>query len=128
MSVKRFTLAEANSVLNIIRPVVAEIQSIRERILARQPELWLAMERAGGNGGSAELSRLAHEFDRLDSLAHEIVDTGAEIKDLGIGLIDFRALRDDQEVYLCWKYGEEDIRYWHEIGAGVAGRRPIELF
>jgi hypothetical protein len=41
------------------------------------------------------------------------------------GLVDFPHLKEGREVYLCWKHGEEDIRYWHEIDAGFAGRKRI---
>jgi hypothetical protein len=51
---------------------------------------------------------------------------GVEIKDLTTGLIDFRGLRDGHEVYLCWQYGEADIRFWHEIESGFAGRQLID--
>ena len=59
---------------------------------------------------------------------HRIQDTGALIKDINIGLLDFPALRDGREVYLCWQYGEGDIAYWHEIDAGYEGRQPIDSF
>jgi len=42
--------------------------------------------------------------------------------------LDFSALKNGREVYLCWQYGEDDIQYWHEVEAGFAGRQPIELF
>jgi len=45
---------------------------------------------------------------------------------LTIGLIDFVGLRDGREVYLCWKYGEDSIQFWHEIEAGFQGRRLID--
>jgi len=48
------------------------------------------------------------------------------VKDLTIGLIDFVALHDGREVYLCWQYGEESIQFWHEIEAGFAGRQPLD--
>ena len=128
MAIRHFTLDEANEALAIIRPLIAEIQAIRSSVLGRAPEIWPAMERAAGNGGSAELSKLAAEFQRLDDLVHAILETGAEIKDLGAGLIDFRALRQDREVFLCWKYGEDAIRFWHEPEAGFPGRQPIEQF
>jgi hypothetical protein len=51
---------------------------------------------------------------------------GIKVKDLQVGLVDFPAWRDDHEVYLCWKYGEDDIQFWHEIEAGFAGRQPID--
>ena len=68
------------------------------------------------------------EFQRLDDLVHRILATGAEIKDLNSGLLDFRALRGGREVYLCWKHGESAIEFWHELDTGFAGRRPIEEF
>ena len=123
-----FTLAQANAAIGVIRPLLKEIHELRAGILESRPELWQAMERAAGNGGSAELTRLASEFERLDQLVHRILETGVEIKDLSAGLLDFRALRHDREVYLCWKMGEEAVLYWHEIESGFAGRQPIESF
>lgn len=125
---KYFSLEQANAAIQAIRPLLAEIHEIRSRILANRPELWQAMERAAGNGGSAELTRMASEFERLDQLVHQILDTGAEIKDLSSGLLDFRALRNDREVYLCWKMDEPEVLYWHDLEAGFGGRQHIETF
>jgi hypothetical protein len=50
---------------------------------------------------------------------------GVEIKDLGTGLVDFRTERDGMVVYLCWRLGEDPIRYWHELDTGFAGRKPL---
>ena len=123
-----FTLQEANQALTVIRPLVDEIQAIRQEILARQPEVWPVVERSAGNGGSQAASELIKEFERLDVLVHQIQATGALLKDINIGLLDFPALKDGREVYLCWKYGEGDIAFWHEIEEGYAGRQPIESF
>jgi hypothetical protein len=71
---------------------------------------------------------MVKDFERLDTLIHEILETGVQIKDINIGLLDFPTLRDGHEVYLCWKYGEGDIAFWHEVDAGFAGRQPIESF
>ena len=51
-----FTLQEANSALTIIRPLMDEIQAIRQEILARQPDVWPVVERSAGNGGSQAAS------------------------------------------------------------------------
>jgi len=123
-----FTLQEANTALETIRPLMEEIQPIRNNINAHQPEAWPAIEKSAGNGGNPTLSKLVEDFDRLDKLLHRILDTGAQVKDINIGLLDFSALRNGQEVYLCWKYGEDQIAFWHEIDAGFAGRQPIEEF
>jgi len=123
-----FTLQEANEALNSIRAWMEEIQTIRREILAHQPEIWSVMEKSAGNGGNPTLSRMVKTFDRLDALIHNIQDTGALIKDINTGLLDFPALKNDHEVYLCWKYGEEDIAFWHEIEDGYAGRQSIDNF
>lgn len=123
-----FTLKEAHQSLNIIRPLMDEVQAIREKILDSQPEAWPAIEKSAGNGGNKALSRMVDDFEKLDKLIHQILDTGVQIKDINIGLLDFSAMRDGHEVYLCWKYGEDDIAFWHEVDAGYAGRQPIETF
>jgi hypothetical protein len=123
-----FGLEEANAVVRMIRPLLAEVMQIRQLILDRQADAWPAVEQAAGNGGNRAASELVQEFARLDQLVREIQATGAIIKDINVGLVDFPALRQGREVYLCWKYGEEQINFWHEIDAGFSGRRPVDEF
>ncbi len=125
---RHFTLLVANEALNLIRPLMDEVQAIRQKIMSTQPEAWSAIEKSVGNGGSRALSQMVVDFEKLDALVHQILDTGVLIKDVNIGLLDFPALKDGREVYLCWQYGEGDIAYWHEIEAGYAGRQPISTF
>lgn len=125
---KFFTLQEANESLKTIRPLMEEVQAIRRRILEKQPQAWTAIERSLGNGGNRTLSRMIHDFEKLDALIHAILDTGVQIKDINYGLLDFSAWREGREVYLCWQYGEDDIAFWHEVDAGYAGRQPIKSF
>lgn len=123
-----FTLSEANQALVTIRPLMDAVQAIRQKIITTQPDAWGAIEKSVGNGGSRVLSKMVQDFERLDGLVHQIMDTGVLIKDVNTGLLDFPALRNGQEVYLCWQYGEEDIAFWHEVDAGFAGRQPISTF
>lgn len=121
-----FTVEQANAALLLIRPLMNEIQDIRDEVLRTQPEVWPVIQKAAGNGGSRAASLLAHNFERLDKLVHQILDMGAIVKDINTGLLDFPSLRDDREVYLCWQHGEERIAYWHEIDSGFAGREPLD--
>ena len=123
-----FTLPEANQALTIIRPLMDEVQQIRQKILEKQPEAWPAIEKSAGNGGNRALSNMVQDFEKFDALIHRLQDTDVLIKDINIGLLDFPALKDEREVYLCWQYGEDDIAFWHEVEAGFAGRQPIESF
>jgi len=123
-----FTLPEANEALISIRPWMDEVQTIRSEILVHQPEIWSVMEKSAGNGGNPTLSRMVKTFDRVDALIHNIQDTGVIIKDINTGLLDFPAIKDEREVYLCWKHGEGDIAFWHEIEDGFVGRQSIDYF
>jgi hypothetical protein len=123
-----FTLQEANETLDFIRPLMDQVQQIRRKVLENQPEAWPAILKSAGNGGNRALSNLVQDFEKFDALIHRIQSTGVLIKDINQGLLDFPALKDGREVYLCWQDGEGEIAFWHEIEAGFAGRQPIESF
>ena len=123
-----FTFQEANQTLDVIRPLMDELQEIRQGILAKQPEAWPAIEKSVGNGGNRALSNMIQDFERLDELVHRIQSMDVLIKDINLGLLDFPAVKDGREVYLCWQFGEGEIAFWHEIAAGFAGRQPIDSF
>ena len=53
--------------------------------------------------------------------------TGVVVKSLEQGLLDFPSKRFDEEVWLCWKHGETEIKFWHEKDSGFMGRKPIEV-
>jgi len=120
-----FSPEEANSMLDVIRPTVEEIMRIHQRVVERQPEAWPAIERAAGNGGNRAASALVPEFEKLRSLMQVLKEQGVIVKDMSVGLLDFPSLRDGREVYLCWKYGEDRVAFWHDVDAGFAGRQPL---
>lgn len=49
------------------------------------------------------------------------------VKSIEQGLLDFPSKRFDEEVWLCWKYGETEIKFWHEKDSGFMGRKPVEI-
>ena len=61
----------------------------------------------------------------IDRLLAQIHEYGCEVKDLNVGLLDFLAEMDGREVYLCWRFGEEEIAYYHDLHTGFGGRRRI---
>jgi hypothetical protein len=128
MSQRYFTLQEANETLDLIRPLMDQVQAIRQKILKNQPEAWPAIQKSAGNGGNRALSNMVQDFEKFDELIHRIQATDVLIKDINLGLLDFPALKDGREVYLCWQYGEGEIAFWHEIEAGYAGRQSIDNF
>lgn len=124
-----FDLGEAERMLPLVRVIVkgmlddyAERESIVERLEALPPEV-------RGSDEEPALS-LRGEIDalteKLVEAARELSELGVEFKGIELGLVDFPARRDGELMYLCWKYGEERIRYWHPLETGYAGRRPID--
>ncbi len=71
----------------------------------------------------AELQKTATQ---INEMAERINGMGCELKDVNMGLIDFRTMMDGREVYLCWKLGEEHVAYWHDLETGFASRQPLE--
>ena len=57
----------------------------------------------------------------------DLENTGVSLKGLDEGLLDFPAKRFDKEIWLCWKEGETEIKFWHEKDTGFMGRKPISV-
>ena len=120
-----FNIEEASLAISIIRPLIAQILEIRQNILDKQPEVWPVVSKTAGNGGSKAASLIVQDFARLDELVHQVQSTGAILKDINLGLVDFLSINHGREIFLCWQYGEQDLAFWHEIEAGYNGRQPL---
>ena len=125
MATRYYTVEEANALLPMLRPLVAAMLAARQRIVDAQPQLWPVLEKAAGNGGSREASAVLPDFEIVQSSAKQIGELGLELKDINTGLLDFLATRDGRDVYLCWRFDEPSVAFWHDIEAGFAGRQPL---
>jgi hypothetical protein len=76
-------------------------------------------------GGSYPGREVAAALVELSRAFNELEAVDVVVRDVDRGLIDFPALRDGEEIYLCWLLDEEEIAYWHEPDAGFAGRQPL---
>ena len=131
---KLFTLTEAERTRRELEPVLIEAIEVRRKIAPLDEELGALAARIQWLGGMQvpyeETARVRVDRDRLaDSLQsaiEKISAAGCVVKDLDIGLIDFPALINNEEVYLCWRLGEERIRYWHRQEEGFTARKLIE--
>jgi hypothetical protein len=129
---RHFTVEEANAALEQVRPL-AESMVAHRRKLAAAGARWneLAGKIAGNGGGldRGELAGLQETIEReqgeVARCVRAIQSHGAEVKDFDTGLLDFPALREGEEVLLCWQLGEERIEFWHGRDDGFAGRQPL---
>src|SRR5499427_3463146 len=129
-----FTLTEAERTRRELEPFLVEAMDCRKKLSGLDNDLSAVAARIIKKGGVIvpyeSLARLRRDHTRLaetlKSSLDKILETGCVIKDLDIGLLDFPSIINDEEVYLCWKLGEDRIRYYHRQDEGFAGRKPID--
>ena len=134
MAERYFTVEEANDALATVRPLAEEIVARRRALREAQEHRAELSRRIASNGAALDARRVAtlqaevnREAKALARCIAQIQELGVLVKDLDRGLIDFPALRGDEEVLLCWQVGEEQVGYWHGLEEGFAGRRPLPL-
>jgi hypothetical protein len=127
-----FTLEEANAALTELRPIVERMVQHRRDLTAAQTRQVELVTRIAGNGGDmvpSDLHDLAEtiqrEADAISDCAEQINQVGAQVKSLEEGLLDFPAKRGEEDVLLCWKLGEDEIRFWHGTDEGFSARKRL---
>lgn len=117
-----FTVEEANRALGYVSRVVEDLAPCYLRVLAYRHRL----EKPAPDDNREQLdAEYDQEMDRLSDLVDELQQVGVEIKDLERCLIDFPAIHEGREIYLCWHRGEKSVTHWHELDAGFAMRQPV---
>lgn len=132
MPPRRFTLEEARSLLARLAPLLWEMREKKQEHDALRAQLDEAQRtvRSNGHGMETQISSTQRAIQeaatRVNEIAERINQLGCELKDVDQGLVDFRHLREDgREVYLCWKLGEVDIEWWHELTTGFGSRQRL---
>lgn len=121
---RHWTLEQANEALPLVGATVRRLRDARRRLadLGQDTDFAVLAETTGGAWPGAERARESVEvaigFEQLETL--EIV-----VRDLERGLVDFPALIEGEEVYLCWLLDEPSVGHWHAVESGFAGRRPF---
>ena len=122
---RHYTLEEANAALPKVRELIEALRSASERLGDREAREALS-EASPGNGGGDAGKTVSEGFVAMREAMLELRGLEVVLRDLQRGLVDFPALRDGHEVYLCWEEGEDEIGWWHEPEAGFGGRRPLD--
>jgi hypothetical protein len=131
---KLFSLREAERLRLQLEPTLIEAIESRRKLGDLEEKLGQLAERIQRSGGLMvryeDAAKLRIERNRVEETIREALErihsTGCIVKDLEVGLLDFPARIDGEEVYLCWKLGEDRIRFYHRQDVGFAGRKPID--
>ena len=129
-----FTLTEAERARKEIEPFLVEAMDCRKKLAGLETDLSAVSARIMMMGGvvvpyeKLATLRVEHQqlAESLKTALNRILETGCLIKDLEVGLLDFPALINNEEVYLCWRLGEDRIRFYHRQDEGFAGRKPLD--
>ena len=130
-----YSVASANKALPLVRVIVDDIVQLFRDVRDREERL-NALRR--GLAGKAQRddpydeeveqvrADLEKDVEKLQGFVDELQELGVEFKDPDIGLVDFPAMIDGREVYLCWKLGESAVDFWHTHESGYQGRQRLD--
>lgn len=118
-----FTVERANRALAFVEPVVRDIVAHYHKLMR------LRAQRQDQPGDSAAGDLQAQVDECVKALNHyyrELLEVGCVLKDWHTGLVDFPAVLEGRNIWLCWRLGEPAVSHWHELQAGAAGRQEID--
>ncbi|PYN20272.1 MAG: DUF2203 domain-containing protein [Candidatus Rokuibacteriota bacterium] len=133
MAERYFTAGDVEALIPRLTGIMERVMAAHTDAGAARDRLQAEQQRIAGAGGavldrrawSAEKERIERLTSEIQRGLDEILKLGGVAKDLGLGLVDFPHLRRGEEVNLCWKYGEREIRHWHGLDEGYTGRKPL---
>jgi hypothetical protein len=121
---RHYTVEQANAALDFVAERIARLRAARVQLSDEEARAAL-QEAAPANGGGAPGRVVSEAFLELQRALADLQELEVVLRDLERGLVDFPALRDGREIYLCWEEGEEEIAFWHDRESGYGGREPI---
>jgi hypothetical protein len=135
-SARLFSLTEAERTRLEVEPILLEALEARRRMNELDDDLSSLSARIQQSGGLlVSYDRVAKVRVERENVVHAIQEaldrihsTGCVVKDLDSGLLDFPARLNNEDIYYCWRVGEDRIRYYHRQDEGFSGRKPLDPF
>ena len=124
-----YDISAANDRVGELRPLLTALRDDRDAIATAQTRL-AELRGAGDDDGrqallDEERERMTAIVRRMERSVRQIDAWGITLRDIGTGLVDIPALANGRPIWLCWRLGEDDIAWWHELDAGFGGRKPL---
>jgi len=127
-----FTIEQANAMLPLVRAITSDLATLAKDVVERRHRLALLLagrELKTGDPYSDELSQMESDLERdahrLQEYVEELRQLGVEPKGAVEGLVDFPCEQDGRLVFLCWRLGEPEVLFYHDLDTGFAGRQPL---
>ena len=123
-----FTIVTANEKLPIVVEKFKNIVKLKNEIVKIEHELNSSLTPTSTFEQYVTIKqKLNSAVTKFYQAIEDLENTGVVIKGIDDGLLDFPSKRFDDEVWLCWKEGEKEIKFWHEKDVGFSGRKPISI-
>jgi hypothetical protein len=124
-----YRLDSAAATLAEIRPLLEALRDDARRLQRSRDELARLRRSNGAPGAAAAADQREQELrglaERIRDAVARLDSLDVQLRDVETGLIDFPALVSGRPIWLCWRFGEDEIGWWHEVNVGFAGRRPL---
>jgi hypothetical protein len=122
---RHFSREEANALLPQLTALLSQLQEAKDELTDTEAHAALS-EAAPTNGGGEQGRQVGVAFLEVRRILETVERAGIVLRDIDRGLVDFPALIDGREVYLCWELGEDEVGYWHDLEGGYGGREPLD--
>jgi hypothetical protein len=134
------TVPEVRDILEALRDQRAELIRLRDEVVARTAEADRGPDPAGARGDASTAAdastatdadlrvlrlRMQGVIDRMQAGVVRIDELGITLREIETGLIDFPAIASGRQIWLCWRLGEGDVAWWHELNDGFGGRQEL---
>jgi hypothetical protein len=125
---RHFTIVTANEILPKVIEKFQAVKTIKNEIVKTEQELNSSLTPNSTFEKYVSIKqKLNSTVKKFYQAIEDLENTGVVIKGIEEGLLDFPSKRFDAEVWLCWKDGETEIKFWHEKDVGFNGRKPISV-
>ena len=120
-----FTIKSANEALPGVIEKFNNLKKQKNEIIKAEQEL--QMSTSSLDEYMTRKQKLNSELTKFYQLIEDLEGIGVSLKGLDQGLLDFPSRRFNEDVWLCWKDGETEIKFWHDMNSGFDGRKPITV-
>ena len=144
-----YGIDEANDALPDVERILLDLRDQRAELIRLRDAVLAASKRDDGERRAGEASpatsgedpdardakaaaarrlmrlRMQGLIDQMQAGVTRLVEREVTLREIEAGLIDFPALASGRQIWLCWRLGEGDIEWWHELDEGFAGRRRL---
>ena len=124
---KHFSVGEANQLVPQFTQYFDQIFTLHENMKKDRREKEQMTQSLSKNGGWSKSAEYLDNSFKVSKIIDKILSTGAVVKDLQRGLVDFPHISEGKEIFLCWQVGENEVKFWHDLESGYSGRQPLYL-